>query len=183
MANDFAGGKCCCCGFRRAVLILSTITFIICIIQLPLYTTSRVGTTFDNIRDADAKKEAEDLFLTYRPVDITVYSITLALSIVGFLGAFKYKNIMIGIPVLWSIIGFILNCIFLPLAAGKVKEYVDNDSDEWFDTDTEGVKSSINAIMSITLILNALFLICWNYPSVMLIRENRAKNSAAEENA
>jgi hypothetical protein len=183
MVNDnFKGGKCCCCGFRMAVLILSTIAFLGSIVQIVLYSTDRFGNTFNDIKDPDERKEAEDLFLTYRPVDITIYSITLALSIVGFLGAFKYQNIMIGVPVLWSIIGFILNCIFLPLAVGKVKDYIDNDSIDWEGTDTKGIKSAINVIMILTLILNGLFIICWNYPSVMLIRENRAKNTA-EENA
>ena len=74
---------------------MSTITFIGCAIQLVVYSTGTVGNTFDGISNVDAKQEAEDIFLTYRPVDITLYSITLALSIVGFLGAFKYKNIMV----------------------------------------------------------------------------------------
>jgi Ca2+/Na+ antiporter len=172
------GGKCCgsCCDYRRAVIILSSISIILTIITLAR------GEQEVDVEDDDLAKQFTAIQDDYSTSSLILNICSLIMALVSIVGAIQFNQHMVGLAVLYVLINFILSVVFGSKAVNEILEVL-NESDYGIEddilapteADQESVERAVRYVALLSYVIVGFITAFWIYPSVMLITEIRSK--------
>jgi hypothetical protein len=158
------GQKCCgcCCDYRRAVIIVNIVIMILEAIVLILVATGMLGYY---IYGGD---EGSDLLGKYETIEMVFSAISIVMSAVAIGGAYLYSSIMVGLNVVWLVVGYGLG-IWLGL------NYCNDYCDAWEDyyDDYYGYAYCTCSVNGVAAIMAAVAMVIWIYPHVGFIVQVR----------
>lgn len=158
------GQKCCgcCCDYRRAVIIVNLVIIILEAIVFILAATGSLGYV------VDTGAEGTDLLDKYSTTEMIFSAVSIVLCGVAIGGAYSYNIIMVGLNVLWLVVGYVLG-IFL------VINFCNDYCDEWeaYYDNSDNYASCYCYVNGAAMVLAAVVMVLWIYPHVGFIVQVR----------
>lgn len=154
-------------------MVMAGVSLVLQIFGMASDSTKR---NIDGVDDDDLREEMIDAY--DRTTDIILGVISIVMSLVSIVGAVTYNKWMVGLSIIWSVIGYILYIVYSQEGLNIILDTAD-ESDTFFN-DFDDLETIIRVSAYVGYGVLGVITALWIYPSVFFINEIRSGVMSAE---